>query len=125
MTDPFAHHPELRDLLFMRPTGEARVPYFTAKHGQQTAVLDYLRTHLAAEMVALPSNEALEAGLFGPPPHLPAAVDRLGDVVGIMRSGYAFLSPARPDQAHHMDGRHAGMTAAEMQVPWLGFRLDA
>lgn len=118
-------HPDLRQMLFMRPAGEPRVPYFYAKHGQQQAILDYLHHHLSGKMVAYPATDVLRDGLLGDAPFATGVTDRVGDVIGIMRDGYAFLSPRERGKGFHMQGRHAGLTAAEMQVPWLGFRLDA
>jgi hypothetical protein len=34
------------------------------------------------------------------------------------------FSEAERPKAHKMIGRHGSMSHAEMQVPWLGFRLD-
>jgi hypothetical protein len=79
-------------------------------------------------MTALSSEEALAAGLFGPEPHAPEAAGRLGDMVVMMRSGYTLLTGKERKAGEHkgkfMAGRHGGMTAGEMEVPWLGIRLD-
>ena len=117
-------HPQLAKMLFMRPTGEPRVLYLYAKHGCQQAVLDYINTKLGHAMTAVSTQAALQAGLFGTDTHANGLVDRLGDVVVIMRGGYTLFSEAERPKAHKMIGRHGGMNHAEMQVPWLGFRLD-
>ncbi|GAB4270772.1 MAG: alkaline phosphatase family protein [Candidatus Promineifilaceae bacterium] len=118
-------HPQLQQMLLMRPSGEPRVPYFHAKHGRIQDIIQYLNTHLAEQMIALDARQALEDGLFGPQPHAPKAAERIGDVVGIMRQGYAFLTPPERKKAHKMLGRHGSLTKDEMIVPWLGMRLDA
>ncbi len=117
-------HPELEQMLFMRPTGEPRVVYLYTKHGCQQAVIDYVNTKLGGAMTAVSTQDALQAGLFGPDNFAPNVADRLGDVVLIMREGYSLFSEAERPKAHKMIGRHGGMSHAEMQVPWLGFRLD-
>jgi hypothetical protein len=117
-------HPQLAKLLFMRPTGEPRVVYLYTKHGCHEAALDYINTNLGHAMTAVSTQAALEAGLFGPEPFAANVADRLGDVVSIMRGKYTLFSEAERPKAHKMIGRHGGMTHAEMQVPWLGFRLD-
>ena len=117
-------HPELEKMLFMRPTGEPRVLYLYSKHGCQQAVIDYINTHLGEAMTAVATQDALQAGLFGPEPFAAAALERLGDVVVIMRGPYSLFSEAEREKAPRMIGRHGGMSYAEMQVPWLGFRLD-
>jgi hypothetical protein len=121
----FSDHPQLQEMLFMRPLGEPRVVYLYAKHGRTDNIISYVQEHLAHAMVPLRSDAALAAGLFGPPPHAAAAEERAGDVVLIMREGYVFLLPEAVEHANKMPGRHGGMTHAEMQVPIWGFRLDA
>ena len=117
-------HPELEKMLFMRPTGEPRVVYLYTKHGCHEAAIDYINTKLGHAMTAVASQDALAAGLFGPEPFATNVADRFGDVVAIMRGGYTLFSEAERPKAHRMIGRHGGMTHAEMQVPWLGLRLD-
>lgn len=117
-------HPRLQEMLFMRPTGEHRVSYLYAKHGRTDDILHYLQTHLGHALVAVRSDEALAAGLFGPAPHTAVALDRLGDITVIMRGGYRLLSRAQEKKAWQIVGGHGSMTPAEMLTPWLGFRLD-
>lgn len=118
-----SEHPQLEKMLFMRPTGEPRVLYLYARHGCQQEIIDYINKNLGYAMTAVSTQIALQAGLFGPD-HAANITDRLGDVVVMMRGGYTLFSEAERDKAHRMIGRHGGMTHAEMQVPWLGFRLD-
>ncbi len=119
-----ADHPHLRDLLLMRPAGEPRAAYLYCRQGQQADVLAYLQENLGAAAIALPAAAALEAGLFGPPPHAPAVPGRLGDVVAIMRANYSLIFPADRAFESRFVSRHGGMTGPEMNVPWLAFRLD-
>ncbi len=81
-------HPKLQKMLLMRPAGELRVPYLYARQGARDEVLDYFDRELSHAFVALPSEEALAAGLFGPPPYADETAIRLGDVVVIGRDGY-------------------------------------
>ncbi len=118
-------HPELQQMLFMTPAGEPRTPYLYVRHGRQTDVMNYIQDNLGHAMVAIPSHTALSAGLLGPAPHAPAAAERVGDVLVTMRSGHILLLEKQRESAKKMIARHGGMTAAEMQVPWLGYRLDA
>lgn len=118
-------HPRLQEMLFMRPAGEHRVAYLYAKHGRTADIMAYLQTHLSHAMVAVRSVDALTAGLFGPEPHTAVALDRLGDVIVMMRGGYKLLTRAHEKLARQMRGGHASLTPAEMLAPWLGFRLDA
>lgn len=120
-----SEHPQLEKMLFMRPTGEPRVIYLYTKHGCQQSVLDYVNEKLGYAMTAVSAQEAIQAGLFGLPDVAADIADRFGDVVLIMRGGYTLFSEAERPKAHKMISRHGGLNHAEMQVPWLGFRLDA
>lgn len=115
-------HPALATLLLMRPSGEPRAPYLYAKHGAGDELLAYIRERLPEAMTAFPAEEALASGLFGPPPHAPESAGRLGDVVVAMRAGYVLLSDDEPGFLKKMVGRHGGLSAEEMLVPWLVFR---
>ena len=119
-----ADHPQLEQMLFMRPTGEPRVLYLYTKHGCHEATIEYINTKLGHAMTAVSAQDALEMGLLGPAPFAANVADRLGDVVVIMRGGYTLFPEQERKKAHKMIGRHGGMSHAEMQVPWLGFRLD-
>lgn len=120
-----ADHPELEKMLLMRPAGEPRTLYLYARQGRQEDVVYYLRERLAKSTVALSATAALDAGLFGPTPHAPETERRLGDVVAIMRGGHVLLDPAETESVRKMRGRHGGLSAGEMEIPWLGFRLDS
>jgi len=61
-------HPPLHEALFMKPTGDPRVPYLYAKHGRQAQIIDYIRQQLHDAMVALPAAEALGLDLIRPWP---------------------------------------------------------
>lgn len=117
-------HPALQEMLLLRPAGESRAPYFYARPGRQAEIMAYVQRHLSQAAVPISSAEALAAGLFGPPPFAPDTTVRLGDVVLLMREGYAFFDPAEREKATQMKSRHGGLAQAEMEVPWLGFRLD-
>jgi predicted AlkP superfamily pyrophosphatase or phosphodiesterase len=117
-------HPQLQQMLMMRPAGEPRTVYLYAKHGRQADIIQYVQEELSQAMVAFRAEEALSAGLFGPQPHAAQTAERVGDVVLTMREGYALLTGPERKKAEKMKGRHGGMTDAEMRVPWLGFRLD-
>jgi predicted AlkP superfamily pyrophosphatase or phosphodiesterase len=117
-------HPELERLLFMRPAGEPRTVYLYAKQGRQTDVITYIRERLAHAMVPFLSQQALAEGMLGPAPHAPATAERVGDVIATMRQGYVLLTESERKSADKLLGRHGGMSMGEMEVPWLGFRLD-
>ena len=118
-------HPELEKMLLMRPAGDPRTLYLYARQGRQEDVIYYFRERLGESAVAQSAAAALDAGLFGPRPHAPETARRVGDVVALMRGGHVLLDPAEATSVRSMRGRHGGLTAGEMEIPWLGFRLDS
>ncbi len=121
---PLTTHPRLEEMLLMRPLGGARELYLYARQGQAAHVAQYINEELGGAFFALPTEEALVAGLFGPEPFAPQTRQRLGDVIAIARQGHIMYTPAEQKMADEFKAGHGGLSAAEMEVPWLGFRLD-
>ena len=117
-------HPELQKMLFMRPAGEPRVTNFYARHGCVDDLLAYLQSNLSHAVWAVRANEALDMGLYGPRPYAPDVAHRLGDIIAVTRQGYTLFPADEKEKAGKMIGRHAGLTPAEMEAPFLAFRLD-
>jgi hypothetical protein len=67
----------------------------------------------------------LSTGLFGPNPHAPDISRRTGDVVVAMRDGYTLLSRKEAAETDRFLGLHGGLTAAEMEIPWIVLPLDS
>ena len=116
--------PELKDLLLMRPTGEPRTPYLFAKQGKKSELLRVLNTRFGHALQAWDSNEIIESRLLGPGPVSESVARRLGDVVVTMRERHVMLTAKEVAKISTFLGRHGGMTATEMEVPWLGVHLE-
>jgi hypothetical protein len=117
-------HPQLQQMLLMRAAGEPRTAYLYARDGRKQAIIDYIREHLNHAALAIDAQEALQSGLFGPPPHADEAPVRIGDVIVTMRGDYALLSRDGDEFLSALVGRHGGLTPAEMEVPFFAFRLS-
>ena len=118
------HHAGITENMLMRPAGEPRVLYFYARQGKKQALINYINESLTEAALAFDADEFLASGLLGPAPHAPLSRERMGDVVVIMRQNYLLVDP---DEAHKVDlsnGRHGGMAAEEMEIPWLALKLD-
>jgi hypothetical protein len=111
-----ANHPGLTRLLHMMPTGEHRLMYLFIRPGQADAVRDYYDQTWPGEFAFIDPLEAVEAGLFGPGQPHPRLYDRLGDVIVAARER-AYLWWA--DKENILVGRHGGLGAEEMIVPFL------
>ena len=109
----------------MLPGGEPRTPYLFSKQGRKADLIQYLNSHMNHKLIAFDTHDALASGLLGPEPHAPEINGRIGDVIAVMKEGFILLNEYELHKVADMPGRHGGMSAAEMEVPWLGIHLDA
>ncbi|MGB1253194.1 MAG: alkaline phosphatase family protein [Candidatus Promineifilaceae bacterium] len=116
-------HPELQDMLLMRLAGSGRMPILYAKQGRVQDAIDYINEHFPDKAYALRSEDALELGLYGPPPFAPRTRERLGDFIVLMRGNATWIEPIEMEKAKIVISRHSSLMADEMEVPFIGWRL--
>ncbi len=115
------NHPELLDCMVMVPTGEARMPLVYLRPGREERFLRYLEETWPGEFLAVPSEQAVMAGLFGSGAVYPPFRDRVGDwVVFPQGDSYWWFSTNRDNP---LLGRHGGLNRTEMLVPLLSINL--
>jgi predicted AlkP superfamily pyrophosphatase or phosphodiesterase len=124
-TDPNPHydlrnHPSLTRRLHIQPTGENRLAYLYIQPGQSEAVHEYLERTWHGQFLQIDPAYALSNGLFGPGRPHPRLPERLGDNIVVSR-GQAYLWWA--DKENLLIGRHGGLSAEEMLVPFLAAKL--
>jgi hypothetical protein len=115
-----SHHPELESRLHIYPTGENRLTYLYIRPGQTEAVREYLQRAWPNQVIPLEAAYAIEKGLFGPGNPHPSLRDRLGDLILVWQND-AYLWWANKENP--LLGRHGGLHAEEMLVPFLAVRL--
>jgi hypothetical protein len=121
--DPFYdlhNHPSLARRLHILPTGENRLAYLYIRPGQSEAVREYLERTWPGQFRLIEPAFAISNGLFGPGQPHPMLSERLGDLMVLSR-GPAYLWWA--DKENILIGRHGGMSAEEMLVPFLAAKL--
>lgn len=119
----FAEHPHLRDMLFLPPLGESRVPFFYVRDGCFDSAWGYLHEHFADHFHFFKQQDLIAMGLLGPGTPSPEVPFRLGNIVGIAKD--ASFMVRQESELSFLQGRHGGLTAQEMLVPLLAMRLDA
>jgi hypothetical protein len=112
----------LRHQLMIPFSGESRAAYLHTCHGADDITYSQLQGALGPDFVVRPTEQTLRAGLWGPRSPAPESLARLGQFVAIAR-GQHYLD--RKNLRNKLRGRHGGLSAAEMLVPWLAVRLDA
>jgi hypothetical protein len=118
-------HPALWETLLLPPAGESRAAYLYARPGQKDALRSYVTKRLADRFVLLDTEQALEAGLFGPLETIaPDLRVRLGDVVLIAKDDSRLIMRKKTADGIHLRGHHGSLTPEEMLVPLLMARLD-
>ncbi|MDH5605834.1 MAG: alkaline phosphatase family protein [Anaerolineae bacterium] len=114
------NHPGLMRRLHFQPTGENRLPYLYVKPGQIEAVREYIERTWPGQFTLLESAYALENGLFGPGVPYEAFADRIGDLT-VLAKGNAYWWWGNKE--NFLIGRHGGLHAEEMLVPFLAAKL--
>lgn len=115
-----ANHPELRDMLVLPPTCEARLPFFYVKPWQDAAVRAYFDSVWPGKYVFMRREKALQMGLFGLGEDNADLRNRVGDMIAIPVDPEAYLW--WPAKANRMNGRHGGLHQDEMLVPLFAFK---
>jgi hypothetical protein len=113
-------HPRLSRGLLLPPTGDFRASYLHLQQGELKPIKRYLRRY-SDRVIALESEEALAAGLFGPARAIREEWrPRIGDLVLLARGrGFIFY----PYDEFRLKGYHGGLTPEEMLVPLFALRL--
>lgn len=115
-------HPVILSHLQMIPAGEPRMLILYTKRGESSAVINYVNEHLADCFYAVPSQAALDAGLFGTTDNLhPETRQRLGDVLLISKGKHYWASK---DRELPFVSYHGGLEPEEMIVPLISLYLD-
>jgi|Deesub1362A_J573_1020465.scaffolds.fasta_scaffold03357_6 hypothetical protein len=115
------NHPDLQKHLHLMPTGENRLAYLYPCPGGVEAVETYFQEVWPGLFQLLPSDQAMQAGLFGPgQPHRDSP-SRLGERVAIAQGRAYLWWSLKPNS---LLGRHGGLSAQEMLIPLLALRLD-
>lgn len=114
-------YPDINQLLVMVPTGENRLPYLFPKNGRSDEVIERLHQHFDEEFIAIPSQDAINHGLFGDGIHHPMLAERLGEwVLAPQKDAYLWWWWQKENP---LLGRHGGMSPAEMLIPFLAIDL--
>ncbi len=111
--------PSILEHLSRPPSGDRRAAYFSARPGHLPRLREALASRLAPGGRILDVPEAVEVGLFGPPPFHPELSERLGDLVVLLPSprGVSYAVPGAPSRPHRMISAHGGLEAAELLIP--------
>jgi hypothetical protein len=113
-------HAELQRCLVMSPSGEARLPLVFLRNGYAAQFLEYIQKTWQGQFRAIPSAQAIAAGLFGPGNRDARLPDRAGDYVVLpQENAYWWFG----QQDNLLLGRHGGLTRTEMIVPLFSMLL--
>jgi hypothetical protein len=114
------HHAELTRRLHLLPTGENRLAYLYLRPGAVESAAEYIQRTWPGQFVLIDPAAAVSAGLFGPGEPHPRLLDRLGDQL-LLAHGQHYLWWA--EKENPLLGRHGGLAADEMLVPYLAVSL--
>lgn len=117
--------PILQQHLLLHQPGEARIPFFYARQGQQAALIDHLQRTYPNLILPLTAEQLWQSQLLGSPPTNLDIRHRVGDVAALMHGRAVFAPNHKTAEAFRtiLKGMHGGLQPDEMRVPWLAFRL--
>jgi hypothetical protein len=119
--------PAIADEMARPLAGDRRAGYLTARWGRLDALRSAVREHLPAGTRILSMPDAVAAGFYGPPPHHPELLERLGDLLVLVPVPYGLLTPRLrvESRAPEFLGSHSGLEPEELLVPLLSGPLSA
>jgi hypothetical protein len=107
--------------------GDRRAGFFSARPGRIEALHRALTAHLPVGSRVIPMPEAVDAGLFGPPPFHPEMDERLGDLLALVPSpaSLTYRMPGMSSPKRFLLGAHGGLEPSELLVPFVASPLAA
>ncbi len=117
--------PEVLRHLARPPTGDRRVGLLKARSGEVERLEAAVLRRMPTGTRVLRADEAIRAGLFGPPPYHPELDERVGDLVVLVPSpgGITYTVPGRAPRRRALLGGHGGLEAGELLVPLVAGSL--
>lgn len=109
------HQSAIGDAVRGMLSGEARLAFANVRSGQRQTIIDTIESEYADRLTWIDSQEALQAGLFGPEPPYREVPHRIGDLTLIPRLGIRL--DANPPAS--LVGIHGGLSDWEMLVPFM------
>ena len=97
--------------------GDMRLGHLHLRNGTTEQLIDYINDRYTDSLIAIESEKALAAGLYGGGTPMPETARRLGDVLLIPRQGWQVI-----DQTVgilKLVSWHGGLAADEMLIPFL------
>jgi len=121
----FHDHGDLLNCLRVPPVEDwGRLSYLFVKKGKKNYVKNYIETNFSKKAFIYDSKDLLERGFFGLNKPRKETLGRIGDLILIPKSNYAFVHPYTIEELFSwVTGRHGGMSKEEMLVPFICKRL--
>jgi len=111
--------------LLVPPTGTGRSPYFYLRDGEREQARTSMARIIGEKGLVLDSKACLEAGLWGNNKENSKIMNRVGDLVILMKGSHSIFYPFKVDSKpeHLAGGRHGGLHEKEMLVPFFCLKL--
>ena len=109
-------YPSIYECLQMRPSVESRCLSLFIKEGMADIFAERFNAQFGDDFILLTREEALARGIFGRGAPHPKALDFLGDYLALATGD---IRLAHADSSQAFRAMHAGLRAAEMEVPLI------
>lgn len=114
-----ARHPELARMLTLPLCGEPRTAYCYVRAACVRDFESYVADELGDAVRAVPSEQLISEGWFGPGDSHPELAARIGDYTLQMRDRYTISDRVAGERDFQLYGVHGGTSVAEMIVPLM------
>lgn len=114
-----AQHPELANMLSLPLCGEPRTAYCYVRASRVRDFERYVENELGDKLRAVPSEQLIEEGWFGPGVSHPELAARTGDYTLQLKGRYTIADRIAGERELRLNGVHGGTSTAEMIVPLM------
>lgn len=106
------------------PTSGTRNAFLNIKEEKLDFVMQFLKKELKGKAIVMKMDSAFEEHLFGDRDNNSRFIDRTGNLLLIAVSDYTLGYHYTSDFELKLIGRHGGLSASEMLIPFVCARLD-
>ena len=112
-------HPNLKRMMTLPFSGEARVPFFYVRAHEKSAFEKYMDTHFSDLGKLYSILDLKNQNFFGLGEAHPRFWDRIGDYILLLKDNYIFKDHLLGEKKEALIGNHGGLSKEELFVPLI------
>ncbi|MHA1520256.1 MAG: alkaline phosphatase family protein [Promethearchaeota archaeon] len=112
-------HPDLKRMMTLPFSGEARVPFFYVRAHEKSAFEKYMDTHFSDHGELYSIVDLKKQNFFGLGKEHPQFWDRIGDYILLLKDNFLFKDQLLGEKKEALIGNHGGLSRDELYVPLI------